>query len=352
MATVARGYAVAGSAAFEFGKSRLGPIIGLPRLLEELGVSPAQAFRAAGIRRSLFDDPENRISLDALCRLLSVCETLTGRPDFGLLLGARFTLADFGTLGVIMSNSASLAEAVRMLMLHFHFYDRAAIPVFLRSESEHVFLGYSLCHPATANTAQLQDTAMVVAYRMLRELCGSAWQPLFVQFSHHRPGGSVASYRRVFGSGLRFDAVLCGLSFAASWLEQPIAGADPARSRSLNKALQKMEACWPVSVAEEVQCILHQLLPGGSVTSTTVAQLFGCSERTLRQKLRSEGTSMQYLLANTRFELARHLLQSTELPMSQIAAALCYADSAVFSRAFNGWAGMSPRQWRRDLGER
>ncbi len=55
---------------------------------------------------------------------------------------------------------------------------------------------------------------------------------------------------------------------------------------------------------------------------------------------------MQTLLADTRFEIARHLLQNTRLPMSEIAAALCYADSTVFSRAFHNWAGISPRQWR------
>ena len=77
-----------------------------------------------------------------------------------------------------------------------------------------------------------------------------------------------------------------------------------------------------------------------------MARLFGYSERTLRQKLSDEGTSMRRLLTATRFELARHLLGSTGLSISRIAAALCYADSAVFSRAFHGWAGMSPRQWR------
>jgi AraC-like DNA-binding protein len=55
---------------------------------------------------------------------------------------------------------------------------------------------------------------------------------------------------------------------------------------------------------------------------------------------------LQQLLADTRFELAMHLLRDTELPVSRIAGALCYADPAIFSRAFHGWAAMSPRQWR------
>jgi AraC-like DNA-binding protein len=232
-----------------------------------------------------------------------------------------------------------------MLILHLHFYDRAAVPVMLRMESASIFLGYSLQHATMRGAEQLQDGAMAVAYRMLRELCGTRWRPLFVQFSHQRPD-NVSSYRRVFGPGVRFDAQLSGISFSASWLEHRIRGADSIHFIRLNRALQDAEAGRPMSVGEEVQCVLHQLLPGGTASSASVARLFGISERTLRLRLQAEGETMQRLLAKTRFELARQLLQGTRLPMSQIAAALCYADSAVFSRAFRGWAGVSPQQWR------
>lgn len=327
------------------GESRLGPIIHLPQLLEELGVRPALVFRRAGVSTGLFANPENRITQEQLFGLLSACVSLTGRSDFGLLLGGRASLENFGALGELMQNSATVGEAMKMLILHLHFFDRGGIPIFIRAESKNVFLGYSLQHVALDGSAPLQDVAITIASRMLRELCGRAWQPLFVQFSHHRPK-ETSAYRRVFGPGVQFNATLSGLSFSASWLDHRIAAADMARFRALNEALRQAEAGWPISVAEEVQCILHQLLPGGTIASASVARLFGYSDRTLRQKLRSEGTSMQRLLTETRFELARHLLQDTDLSMSRIAAALCYADAAVFSRAFQAWTGMSPRQWR------
>ena len=229
--------------------------------------------------------------------------------------------------------------------MHLHFFDRGAVPIMLPGEGASVFLGYRVQHPTLAGSSQLKDAAVAVASRILRELCGPAWQPLAVQFSHRRPE-SHATYRRVFGPGVRFDAELSGLYFDTQWMERPIAGADPARYRLLHSALQRAESSWPISLAEEVQCILHQQLPAGSVSAVGVARLFGYSERTLRQKLSEEGASMRSLLAETRFELARHLLVGTELSISRIAAALCYADTAAFSRAFHGWAGLSPRQWR------
>jgi AraC-like DNA-binding protein len=329
------------------GEARIGPLLALPRLLDELHVDPRRAFAQAGIAPRLFDDPENRLAHESVSRLLSVCAELSGRSDFGLMLGMQFTLADFGALGALMGNAATAGEALRMLLLHLHFYDRGAVPVMLRMGSSTVFLGYSLQHAAGPGAGQLQDVAIVIAHRMLRELCGPAWRPRVVQFSHRRPA-DIAAYRRVFGPGVHFDAELSGFSFDTTWLECAIAGADPARFGTLTQALHSAIAPGPMSVAEEVQCVLHQLLPGGTAAAASVARLFGISERTLRHRLQAEGTSLQRVLAETRFELARQLLQNTRLPMSQIATALCYADAAVFSRAFHGWTGTTPRQWRRD----
>lgn len=319
----------------------------LPQLLEELDISPTQVLHQLGIRADLFDNPDNRISYESFTELLATCQQLSNRSEFGLLTGARFSLADFGPLGALMRHCATVGEALRMLLLHFHLHDRLAVPVLLRIESSRVFLGYSLQHPAPMGNQQLQDLATAIIYRILRELCSPAWTPELVQFSHRRPE-TIAHYRWIFGANVHFDAELSGIYFAASWLAHPIEFADQTKHDLLNQALLETNAAMPMSFTEEVQCVLYQLLPGGTVSAASVARLFDLSERGLRQKLQAKGTNMQHLLADTRYEVARHLLQNTRQSMSQIAAALCYADSAVFSRAFHSWAGMSPRQWRKE----
>jgi AraC-like DNA-binding protein len=55
---------------------------------------------------------------------------------------------------------------------------------------------------------------------------------------------------------------------------------------------------------------------------------------------------LHQLISQTRFELAKQLLENTKVPLSEIASALHYADAAVFSRAFRGWSNTSPREWR------
>jgi AraC-like DNA-binding protein len=327
------------------GEVRVAPLMALTSILKSLGVSPQFAFEQAGIQLSVFDHPENRIKHEALGRLLSVCSSLSHRSDFGLLLTTGFRLRDLGILGDVMHHSATVSEALRMLILHLNFHDRMAFPLLLRIEPDSVFLGYSIRHPAVEGTAQIYDGAITVVFKMLRELCGPDWAPRFVQFSRHQPK-NVIPYRRIFGPHLRFDAEWSGISFDAYWLEHATPGADAVRYKQLNRKMLDALAGGSNSFTDEVQCVLHRLLLGGSSSARSVARLFAISERTLRHKLRAEGSSMQRLLAETRFELARHLLQSTQLPVSKIAASLCYSDTAVFSRAFQGWTGISPRQWR------
>jgi AraC-like DNA-binding protein len=101
-----------------------------------------------------------------------------------------------------------------------------------------------------------------------------------------------------------------------------------------------------MSFADLVRAALHQMVLSGTSSAHNVALLFGIHERTLRKRLTAEGTSLQSLVSQTRFELAKQLLENTELPLSEIASALHFADAAVFSRAFRNWSNTNPRHWR------
>jgi AraC-like DNA-binding protein len=125
-----------------------------------------------------------------------------------------------------------------------------------------------------------------------------------------------------------------------------IQGADATLHGVLAKAIRDTEASGPLTFTEQVQAVLHQMLLSGTASAGAVAQLFAVPERTLRRRLSEEGTSLQQLINQTRFDLAQQLLQNTGLPVSEIAAALQYADPNAFSRAFRNWANLSPSQWR------
>ena len=327
------------------GDVRIGPVIAIPAVLAELGVRPRRAFAQAGVDPRLFQDPDGRIPFEALGKLFESSVALTGCHHFGLLVGERFDLRGLGPLGLLMRNSATVGEALRALLMHLYLHDRGAAPLLLLPDDSRAILGYSIYRHGVPATAQIYDAALAIGQAILRELCGPEWKPLRVQFSHGKPE-RIAPYRRLFRSSVTFDAELSGVVFATSWLERAIAGADATLHAFLDKAIRQTQADSPTAFTDQVQGMLHQLVLGGSASADAVARLFAIHERTLRRRLAKEGANLQQLINQTRFQLAKQLLQNTGLPVSEIAAALQYADPNAFTRAFRGWAGLSPTQWR------
>ena len=330
------------------GEVRIGPILAIPQVLKEHGVNAQTAFSRAGVPLSLFSDAEARLPVDAVGRLLAECASLSGCPHFGLLVGERFSLDGLGPLGDLMRASPSVGVVLRHLLQHLPMVDRSAAPLLLLllpPEGNAAVLGYSLVRHETPHARHIYDAVMAIGQRILVALCGDTFVPVCVQFPLGRPA-NVDAYRRMFHAPLSFDAELAGVVFAASWLAHPIAGADAARYGALWQAMQQAQAASTISLGEKVERTLHQMLLGGQGTADAVASHFCVSVRTLRRRLATEGRSFQAMLNQARYELACQLLHNTRLPVSHIAAALQYTDATAFTRAFHGWAGSSPTDWR------
>lgn len=325
---------------------RVGPLRTIPAVLEELGVDPGRAFEQAGVGLSVVDDPDNRIRIQDLGRLIEACVALTGCRHFGLLVGERFDLQTLGALGELLRNSATAGDAINNLLRHLHVVDRGATPVLWSPRAGWVGLGYSIYRQRVPARAALYDAAIAIGYRLVAQLCGPTWQARHVQLSHGRPA-AVAAYHRVFGPHVRFDAELSAIVFAASWLDKPIDGAIPARRLQLARSIHAAEAGDPISVAERVRGALPQKVLSGTASAAAVASALGIHERTLRRRLEAEKTSLRQLVNLARFELAQQLLRDTALSVTRIAAALHYDDPNAFTRAFRSWAKLSPTQWRK-----
>jgi AraC-like DNA-binding protein len=86
-----------------------------------------------------------------------------------------------------------------------------------------------------------------------------------------------------------------------------------------------------------------RLLEGGCEMSS-IARLLGNHPRTLRRRLKEEGTSFQVLLDDARREHAMRLLQTASV--TEVALSLGFSETSAFTRAFRRWVGLPPREYR------
>jgi AraC-like DNA-binding protein len=327
------------------GDVRIGPLLGIPVVLRQFGFNPAPVVARAGLNLRLFDDPENRVSFAALGCLLEECVALTGCAHFGLLVGQQFDDRTLGTIGRLMQNCDTVEAALRRMVLHLHLNDSGAVAVLLRPSAAQVALGYSVFDSNLPVLAQLYDGALAVVWNAMRSLCGPAWRPVEVAFSHRRPA-DVTPHRRFFRARLRFDAPLSAVIFPARWLAHRIEGADPTAHAILSANVAQLEAQEAGRLTDQVRRALRPMVFAGTASATGVAEFFLLHERTLRRRLEAERTTVQKLIAEARFAVARQLVENTRMPLSDIAGVLHYSDATAFSRAFRTWASATPRAWR------
>jgi AraC-like DNA-binding protein len=327
---------------------RLGPMMEIPNLLGELGVDPNAVLERAGLDLRSLANPDGWMSFDTAGRLLNECIAATGCPHFGLLLGQRFSPATLGVVFQLMKHAGSLREAIRSLVFHLHLHDRGGVGYVLHASPGEIGLAYGIYHRGDFKVGPLYDFAASTIFSFMRELCGPRWKPNRISFAHRRPK-DLSPYRRLFGVPLVFDAEHTAIYVAERWLDEPVHGADPALQAAIAKLVKDREAAEALTISDKVRRVLRTMVLAGTASAGTVAFMFEMSRRSLHRQLQAEGTSLQALVNATRFEVARQLLNESDMPAGEVAAVLHYSDASAFSRAFKDWSGVAPREWRQQV---
>jgi AraC-like DNA-binding protein len=323
---------------------RIGTILALPEVLQDLGVDPAEVIRETGCSPALFDDPDNRIGFVARGELLEHCARRAECPHLGLLVGQRGGMQSLGLIGLLSKNSPDVETALRNLDLYFHLHVQGAT-VRLRVEASMAMLAYLPFMIGTPGVQHVGDGAVVIMQNIMRGLCGEGWNPTEVRFAHRRPA-NVSIYRKFFDAPLAFDAEEYGLVFPKKNLAQRLAPPDAELGRLLIKQVASLEGRFPESFPDHVRAVLSPALLTGQASASQVAAMLSMHVRTLSRRLNQSGSGFRELLDEQRKELACRLLRDTDLNVGQVAAIAGYSDPSAFGRAFRRWTGDTPAQWR------
>ena len=155
-------------------------------------------------------------------------------------------------------------------------------------------------------------------------------------------------YPILFPGAVRFDAPQAALRFDARYLALPLRRDEAAMSQMLQRAL-------PLTVLQYrrdrllVQRVRQALAaqPLATHNAEALAAQLAVSPRTLHRQLREEGATLQGLKDEVRRTRACELLLRTRRPLKQVADAAGFQNEKSFIRAFRGWTGQTPAEFRR-----
>lgn len=91
------------------------------------------------------------------------------------------------------------------------------------------------------------------------------------------------------------------------------------------------------------------LLSQGHPKLEDVAAAVDTSPRTLQRRLAEAGLSHSMVLQQVRMARACALLARPTVKIHQVASETGFTTASAFSRAFSGWAGVPPREFRQSL---
>jgi AraC-like DNA-binding protein len=153
-------------------------------------------------------------------------------------------------------------------------------------------------------------------------------------------------YRRHFRAPLRFNQESAVIVFPAQDLDRRIAGADPMLRALLEERVSQMKGVQGSEFSDDIRRLLRTRLTSNRCSADDIADLLAMHRRTLSRHLKSSGMGYRAITNEIRFEIARQLLQDTQVPLAQIAAALGFSEASAFTRAFRRWSGQTPTAWR------
>ncbi|WP_225433328.1 AraC family transcriptional regulator [Thauera sedimentorum] len=324
----------------------MGFVTGMLSGLARRGLDAAPLLSAAGVDIA---EPASRIPVERYADLYNRITHALDDEGFGLferkVAPGFFEFLCRSMIGAPTLGDA-LARAARFL--------RLALPdlaLEVRREGLHARLEIRETRPLAPAAG---DPGRVFAFEWLLRLvhgvaCWFAGRGLAldaVAFPYPRPA-HADDYALVYTAHSSFDADHLVARLQANLLDLPLRRDDAALERFLDGAPGRITMLYrrDREVVARVRDALRDALPD-TLSAQEVAARLHLSVRTLARRLGEEGSSYRAIKDAIRRDIAIARLTKTRQPIGELATDLGYADPSAFYRAFVGWTGVSPEQYR------
>lgn len=319
----------------------------LADILQQRGIA-AERWLRGQLLEAMSTDPHGlRIPLSQYEALFADAIRLTGDQALGLHCGIRASESSFGLLPPLISHSRTLRDGIR-LMCRFHPLVLEGVWIELRERSGIARLRVEFPRSHSAFDRGLAELMVAGLTRALRAF-GCAESDIHEVCFEHAPPPHRDAYRALFGDRARFGQPFTGVDFSAATLDRDHLHFDPElqglvreRAEGFLDRLSK-----PRTMVEALHAVFLRQPSGLPPNMEQAAKQLGISVRTLRRRLREEGSSYQAVFTAARQQTACVMLRNPDLSLQFIADSLGFADATTFHRAFKRWTGFTPTEYRK-----
>ncbi len=328
----------------------LGPLV---RELTRRGVAVDSFLGRHGLSVAQLANLYERIPLRQYVAAAEAAAKDLGRPFLGLELGGEFRASDLGPFYALFILARDLQSAlVQLTQFESAWQTNTVFELVVGNSTSSC--RYCIEDPSIWPRRQDAEFAIASLVTFVRELTYPRWKPLAVLFEHD-VSDRAAALTRFFNAPVHGNADANQLILDNADLKSPVrwrleAAADvaPLLERHLRELLQPVrDEELHESMTARVNALIARKLGRSDVGIETVAAEIEMSVRSLRRHLAEEGTTFRQILQAHRRTAIEVMLKTHGARLSDLASRMSYSDSAVLSRAFKNWTGMSPSAYAR-----
>jgi AraC-like DNA-binding protein len=314
--------------------------------LRGLGVNRASLLASVGLTAEELREPDARVPSSKLLALFQGAERQLGDPLVGMHAGERVHTR--GPLFYLLLSTPRFSEGLELLA-RFARVSLDTQKVGIAVDGDVVSLTIDPGDPAIKQSHHAIDYIMGAILASIRRAVPGV-RHIGVDLAHALVG-EPGEAERAFGCQVRFSCRRNVLRFPAAALKRPPAAANPAVAEQIKSYTAALLARVTSDRARDrvADAIRALLVDGARTDRFMVARRLFLSERTLKRRLRQEGTTFKEVRDGVRSETARALLSNRAMKVEAVARSVGFADTAAFSKAFVRWSGCSPARYRKGL---
>ncbi len=327
----------------------------MQELAFERGIEPHKMLQDTGLPMDVFIQEGVKVGAESIARMMLNCPELVDDPMLPYDYARRLTLSRHGILGFAINSCSNLGEAITLLTQYMGIRAQSyrLIPDLTRDPVRVVMENTN--HDAGSDeNMQLINELFTVSVLcclafMAKQFIGQLHNDRSIRVHTIYPHRGIEPARLLPLVDVIYSADFNGLECPANLLSSKPALHNSAISMTaLAKCDAELNAINELegNLKSRVRELLIDTDSGEWRTVEQVASLVFMSPTSLKRKLAALDTSFQRIKNSERFNRAIALLMEDRLTLETIALQLGYNNASNFGKAFKGWTGCSPKDYR------
>ena len=309
-----------------------------------VGLDPYRMISEFRLPPASLNDPDVKVPVGAVGRLLEESAARSGKLDFGLRLANKRTVANLGALALLVREQPTIRKALDV-MAGYIFLHGESLLLNMKEQDGEVKLSLAFDVDRPVPIRQGVELGVGFLHRSLQQLFRERWKPQTVCFTHAAPPKKDA-HRKFFGTDVLFNQDFNGIICRSRDLDAAVPAADAKMARYVQQYLDTIAARRNTTMTANVRECIYTMLPSGLCSADKVAARLGVDRRTVHRHLAREGQTFSSVMDSVRAELVTRYIENRDRPLASVSDLLGFSTVSAFSRWFKSQFGCSVTGWR------